>query len=72
MRTALKFGRAYGASFQQLFAKIKMTGSRHIISGTASERFFKEIVFSDTSLTAIGWDGDIMHDLGRKMTTNDL
>ena len=49
-----------------------MTGSGHITSGTASERFFKEIVFSDTSLTAIGWDGDIMHDLGRKMTTNDL
>ena len=36
-----------------------------MISGTASDRLFKEnSVGSATGLAAIDWNGDIMHDLG--------
>ena len=54
-RIALKFCIAFGESFAQLLAKI-LTGSGQglrsqsydVIKGTASDRFFKEIVFSTT------------------------
>ena len=40
---------------------------RHLI-GTNSYRFFTEVIFSATSLVAIGWDGH-MCDLGQKNST---
>ena len=43
-----------------------------VIRGTASDRLFKEIVFSVTKLAAIDWNGDFMHSLGQQMTTSDL
>ena len=49
-----------------------MTGSCQVIRGTASDRLFKEIVFSAAELAAVDLDGDIMHYLGKKMVTSDL
>ena len=40
--------------------------SYDVIRGTASDRLFKEIVFSATELAAINWNLDIMHDGGQK------
>ena len=37
--------------------------SYDVIRGTASDRFFKGIVFPATSLAAINMKGDLMHDL---------
>ena len=46
--------------------------SYDVLKGTASDRLSKDIVFSATDLAIIDCDGDIMHDLGQKMTTSNL
>ena len=47
-RIVLKFCVAYGASFAQLSAETVRLESHDVIRGTASDRFFKEVVFSVT------------------------
>ena len=74
---ALKFCIDYGASFVQLWAKTicprqVRSQSYDVISGTVSDRCFKEIVFSATWIAAINRSGDIRHHLGHDMTTSDL
>ena len=49
-----------------------MSRSYDVIGGTASDRFFKEIVLSATELAAINKKVDIMHDLSQHMTTPDF
>ena len=46
--------------------------SYDVIRGTASDRLFKEIVFSATELAAIDCNGEIMNGLGQQMTATDL
>ena len=77
-RAEILHGLLYTASFLQLLAIFWLGRVRSqsydydVIRGTASDRFFKEIVFSDTWLAAIDRNVYIMHDLGQQMTTNDL
>ena len=40
--------------------------------GTASDRLFKEIVFSATEVATIDCNANIMHDFGQNMTTSDF
>ena len=46
--------------------------SYDVIRGIASNRLFKEIVFSATEFAANDWNGDIMHGFGQLMTTSEL
>ena len=46
--------------------------SYDVIRGIASDRFFKEMVFSGTKPAAIDRNGVINHDLGQQMTISDL
>ena len=53
-RIAQEFCIAYEASFAQLFWRGQVRSrSYDVIRGTASDRFFMEIVFSATELAAI-------------------
>ena len=46
--------------------------SYDIIRGSASDRLFKEIVFSAMGPAAIDWNRDIVHGLGQNMTRSNL
>ena len=67
----------YGTSFAKLLAFLFWPGqvrsqNYDVISGIASDRIFRKIVISATSLAAIDRNGDIKHDLGNGKATSDL
>ena len=41
-----------------------------VIGVPTADRFFTKVTFSAVSFVAIGWNEDIMRDLGQKMTTS--